>query len=320
MKKATKAWLIAAAALIVTGCALFAGVMTTIGWNFTKLSTVKYETNVHEVDRPFSAIAVTTDTADVAFVLSDDGRCRVECREEENARHTVTVEGDTLTVRGEDQRPWYDHVGISLGATKVTVYLPKTEYSALSVFENTGNVDVPQGLTFVDAEISVTTGDVRFFAAAQEKAKIKTSTGDIRVENISAGSLDLSVTTGKVTLSGAACTGDVTVGVSTGKAALTAVSCRDLTSTGATGSLSLDRVTAAGRFSIKRSTGSVKMNGCDAAEISVKTGTGDVTGTLLTGKVFITATGTGRVDVPQTTTGGRCEIVTGTGDIRIQIG
>lgn len=320
MKKATKAWLIAAAALIVTGCALFAGVMTTIGWNFTKLSTVKYETNVHEVDRPFSAIAVTTDTADVAFVLSDDGRCRVECREEENARHTVTVEGDTLTVKREDQRPWYDHVEISLGATKVTVYLPKTEYSALSVFENTGNVDVPQGLTFVDAEISVTTGDVRFFAAAQEKAKIKTSTGDIRVENISAGSLDLSVTTGKVTLSGAACTGDVTVGVSTGKAALTAVSCRDLTSTGATGSLSLDRVTATGRFSIKRSTGSVKMNGCDAAEISVKTGTGDVTGTLLTGKVFITATGTGRVDVPQTTTGGRCEIVTGTGDIRIQIG
>lgn len=320
MKKATKAWLIAAAALIVTGCALFAGVMTTIGWNFTKLSTAKYETNVHEVDRPFSAIAVTTDTADVAFVLSDDGRCRVECREEENARHTVTVEGDTLTVKREDQRPWYDHVGISLGATKVTVYLPKTEYSALSVFENIGNVDVPQGLTFVDAEISVTTGDVRFFAAAQEKAKIKTSTGDIRVENISAGSLDLSVTTGKVTLSGAACTGDVTVGVSTGKAALTAVSCRDLTSTGATGSLSLDRVTATGRFSIKRSTGSVKMNGCDAAEISVKTGTGDVTGTLLTGKVFITATGTGRVDVPQTTTGGRCEIVTGTGDIRIQIG
>ena len=320
MKKATKAWLIAAAALIVTGCALFAGVMTTIGWNFTKLSTIKYETNVHEVDRPFSAIAVTTDTADVAFVLSDDGRCRVECREEENARHTVTVEGDTLTVKREDQRPWYDHVGISLGATKVTVYLPKTEYSARSVFENTGNVDIPQGLTFVDAEISVTTGDVRFFAAAQEKAKIKTSTGDIRVENISAGSLDLSVTTGKVTLSGAACTGDVTVGVSTGKAALTAVSCRDLTSTGATGSLSLDRVTATGRFSIKRSTGSVKMNGCDAAEISVKTGTGDVTGTLLTDKVFITATGTGRVDVPQTTTGGRCEIVTGTGDIRIQIG
>lgn len=203
MKKATKAWLIAAAALIVTGCALFAGVMTTIGWNFTKLSTIKYETNVHEVDRPFSAIAVTTDTADVAFVLSDDGHCRVECREEENARHTVTVEGDTLTVKREDQRPWYDHVGISLGATKVTVYLPKTEYSALFVFENTGNIDVPQGLTFVDAEISVTTGDVRFFAAAQEKAKIKTSTGDIRVENISAGSLDLSVTTGKVTLSGA---------------------------------------------------------------------------------------------------------------------
>ena len=57
----------------------------------------------------------------------------------------------------------------------------------------------------------------------------------------------------------------------------------------------------------------------DAEAIFVQTDTGDVTGSLLTEKVFSTRTGTGRVSVPQSVTGGRCEISTDTGDIRIEI-
>ena len=73
------------------------------------------------------------------------------------------------------------------------------------------------------------------------------------------------------------------------------------------------------RFSIERSTGDVQLNGCDADEIYVKTDTGDVSGNLLTEKVFFAETDTGDIDVPRTNAGGRCEIITDTGDIRIQI-
>jgi len=45
--------------------------------------------------------------------------------------------------------------------------------------------------------------------------------------------------------------------------------------------------------------------------------TGSVTGTILTEKVFLAKSGTGRVSVPQTVSGGICEIVTGTGGIEI---
>lgn len=67
-------------------------------------------------------------------------------------------------------------------------------------------------------------------------------------------------------------------------------------------------------------TGNVAFDGADAAEISVKTNTGDVTGSLLTGKVFVVQTDTGAVDVPKTAAGGRCEIETDAGDIRIRTG
>ena len=51
----------------------------------------------------------------------------------------------------------------------------------------------------------------------------------------------------------------------------------------------------------------------------IVTDTGDVTGTFLSDKVFIYKTDTGDVDLPRTQSGGRCDITTDTGDIRISI-
>ena len=62
----------------------------------------------------------------------------------------------------------------------------------------------------------------------------------------------------------------------------------------------------------------MKFDSSDAAEIYVRTSTGDVAGSLLTDKVFMTQTDTGNVGVPQTITGGKCEIHTDTGDIQIK--
>lgn len=319
MKKSTKAWLITAASLILIGCILFAGVMSTLGWDFAKLSTVRFETNTHDVTEPFGNISLVTDTANIVFALSNDGKCSVECYEEENAKHSVTVENGTLTVKVNEQKSLYDYIGFYFGSPKITVYLPNTEHSTLSVKDGTGNVEIPRGFTFESADISLSTGDVDFSAAARKEVKIKTSTGNISAKDTSAGDLDLAVATGKITVSGVTCTGDITVGVSTGETDLADVSCKNIISDGTTGRIFLNRVIAENKLSIKRSTGNVKFKGCDAAELYVKTSTGDVTGSLLTDKVFITETGTGRIDVPETSVGGRCEIKTDTGDIEIKI-
>ena len=81
----------------------------------------------------------------------------------------------------------------------------------------------------------------------------------------------------------------------------------------------MNNVIAAEKFSIKRSTGDVKFNSCDATEIYVKTDTGDVSGSLLSNKVFFTNTDTGDVEIPKTMDGGKCEIITDTGDIKITV-
>ena len=319
MKKTTKVWLAIAGVLVLVGCIIFAGVMTMLKWDFTKLSTVKYETNVYEIAEAFCDISITTDTADVRFVPSGDGKCTVECYEAENAKHSVAVENGTLTIKINDSKPWYVYIGFCFSSPRITVYLPQAEYAALSVCASAGDVEIPKDFAFARADISLTTGNAGVYASASESIQIKTSMGNIRVENVSAGSLDLSTATGGVTVSGIDCRDDLSVAVSTGEARLTGLSCRNVISTGTTGSVLLKDVIAANRFSIERSTGDVKFTRCDAAEIFVKTNTGNVTGSLLTDKVFLTDTDTGSVTVPKTAAGGRCEIETDTGNIKIEI-
>lgn len=319
MSSKTKIWLTVGALSVLLGCIIFGGAMSVIKWDFTKLSTNKYETNNYEINEAFSSVSVNTDTADVSFLPSENSKCSVECYEQKNVKHTVTVKDGVLVIDIVDARKWYEYIGINFGTQKITVYLPSGEYGALSVKSDTGDVKIPKDFAFESIEFSASTGDITNYASASQTVKIKTTTGRIKLENVSATSIDLSVSTGDVAVSGVTCEGDLSITVSTGKTKLTDVACKNLISGGNTGDISLKNVIATEKLSIERSTGDVNFEGCDAAEIFVITDTGDVRGSLLSEKVFIVNTDTGRKDVPDTITGGRCEITTDTGDVKITI-
>ena len=309
---------IIAGILIVLGIVLFVAVMASNSWDISKLSTEKFQTNTYTIAEDFQNISVRTDTADVAFVLSEDSICKVECYEQEKMRHLVTAKDGTLDISNGDTRKWYEHITFfSFGAPKITVYLPQAESGQLRVKNDTGAVELPKDFRFESVDIAVSTGHVTCYASADGKIKIKTTTGDILAQGINADAVELSVTTGKVQADSVACQGDVSLRVSTGKAKLTDVQCKNLHSEGSTGDLQLQNVIAKETFSIERSTGDVKLDRCDAAEIEIETDTGNITGSLLSPKVFRTETDTGRVDVPKSTTGGLCHIETDTGHIKI---
>ena len=317
MSKTTKLWLIIAVSLVLSGCIIFGGVMNVFKWDFTKLSTQKYETNRYKINEAYKNISIVTDTADVVFALSEARESSVVCYEHKNAKHSVAIKDDSLVIEVVDTRKWYEHIGLNFGTPKITVCIPQSEYGVLLVNGSTGDVEIPKEFKFKSIDITESTGKVTSNASVSDALKIKTSTGNIRVANVSAGALDLSVSTGGVHVANVSCKGDIKINVSTGKTKITDTKCKSVTSRGNTGDISLKNVIATEKFSIERSTGDVKFDGSDAGEIFVKTDTGDVRGSLLTDKVFITQTDTGRVDVPKTVTGGRCEITTDTGDIKI---
>ena len=274
-------WLIIAFSLILIGCIVFGGVMMALDWDFSKLSTEKYATNEYTFSEEIQNISIMTNTADITVIPCESETSRIVCYEQQNLLHTVTVADGTLSIRLNDSRKWYDYIGIGFSTPKITLYIPQKEYNKIS---------------------------------------LKASTSDIHMECLHAEGMDLAVTTGDITVSNTTCLKDVKIQVSTGKTNLSDLWCQNLFTDGDTGDITLKNVIAAEKFDIERTTGDVKFESCDAGEISVETDTGNVTGSLRTEKIFIAETDTGCVDVPHCITGGKCEIETDTGNIKITVG
>ena len=281
MAKRKKGWLIGATVLIATGMIIFVIVMSLNNWDFRKLSTVEYHSGIYYISEEFIDVYVKTNIADVNFEISENGECEVTVYEQENMRHTVEVKDGVLTINVVDNRKWYEHIGIAMGSPKITIYLPEKDY-----------VSVMQ---------------------------VKTSTGDISIKDMSVELIECKTSTGDINISNVTCVDSIKTKVSTGDIKITDTTCDKFSSDGSTGDISMKNLIAADIISIERDTGDVKFNGCDGGEIFVETDTGDITGTLLTDKVFYAETDTGKVDLPKISTGGRCELESDTGDIKISI-
>ena len=315
-----KGLLITAVVLVAVGLLIFGIVLVATNFNLAKLDSAKYETNTHTPEGDFESIEIQTDEADVSFYLSEDGEVRVVCFEPEKVKHEVLVENGTLKITSVDTRKWSDRVTFfSSKSPSVKVYLPKEAYASLSVTSSTGDVTVPDGFSFGDVSVTVSTGRVLMEASSSGSMKITASTGDIRLTGVFAKQMDLSVSTGRIHAQDIEVEGAFSVKTSTGKTVLTDVKCQTLFTKGSTGDLILKNTVASDSFTIERNTGDVYFENSDAPEISVKTSTGDVTGTLRTEKIFRTETSTGRIKVPDTVSGGVCRITTSTGDIKIEI-
>lgn len=317
MKRGTKVWLWIAGGLVLLGVILLLAALALNQWDFSALGGVKLETRTVDIVEAFENISIVTDTEDLVFLPSDDGTSRAVLYEEKDTTHLVSVENGTLRIETVDNRGW--RFSLFSPTPKVTLYLSQNDYAALAIEETTGEISIPRDFTFGSVDIQASTGNIECAASSAGEVQLRASTGNIRVENCSVGALKLSVSTGRVDVSAVACAGDADVRVSTGDTNLTDVTCRCFTSDGSTGDMTLKNVIASDKLSVERSTGDLRLEQCDAAELEIRTDTGDVTGSLRSAKVFVVRSDTGRIEVPETTTGGKCKITTDTGDIRIVI-
>lgn len=320
MKTINKIWPIVAALLTVLGALIFTLALSLQRWDIKKLSNDKLVENTREINDNFENLSININTADIKFLPSETQNTQIICKEYEKEIHTIEVTDNTLKICVNDQRHWTDYISFfSFETPKIMVYLPKEEYLSLKIDTDTGDVEIPKNFNFMDINIKGSTADVKCLASAEKGIKIALSTGDIFLSEIDAENLDLAVSTGDIIAQSINCSGNIAAKVTTGKTNFKNVTCKNLVSEGDTGDMSLKDVLAEGKFDIVRDTGDIKLTDCDAAEIKIETDTGDIRGTLKTPKIFLTATNTGRVDIPESIEGGKCKLTTDTGDIKIMI-
>jgi hypothetical protein len=307
-----KAMIIIASILLGAGLLIFIGGLLLGGG----LKPVQFETKTYPVTEPVTGIRLDTHKTDVLILPSPDGTLLVSAAEAERIHHTVTVQDGTLRIETVDERTWFDMLFPTHGVQMI-VYLPETSYQSLSAECRTGEVEIAKDFVFDSIDIKNSTGSVKCAASANGRMKIEASTGDITLENVRAEELWLAVSTGGITVNGAEIQKGALLTVSTGRLEIDGLSCESLTTTGSTGRVTLQNVGIEHALWIERGTGDVTLENVGAETVTVHTGTGDVTASLRSEMYFVTETSTGKVSVPDTHGGGRCEIKTSTGDITV---
>ena len=178
--------------------------------------TVKLETNEYEIKETFKDIKIFTDTADIDFVLSENLNTLIICEEHKNIKHTVNIKENTLLIEVDDNRKWYEHIGSS--TSKITVYLPKSEYGELIMESDTGNIHI-ENINANKLDLSTSTGNLKIVntkcknlfsesdtgnillknVIASEKFKIETDTGNVKFKDSDASDIFVKTDTGNVT-------------------------------------------------------------------------------------------------------------------------
>ena len=140
-------------------------------------------------------------------------------------------------------------------------------------------ISLPAG-TYELLQAELSTGELVLSGVQTKRLSAHGSTGNIRLSDMAPETVDVSVSTGRIELTNVVCSGDLRA---------------------------------------KSTTGDIRLTDVDGANLYLSASTGDIRGTIRTEKVFSAHASTGKVVVPATTAGGRCEAETSTGDIRLSI-
>ncbi len=317
MTKKTKGLFLIGGLLILVGLTISLIVLINNKFDFSKFDNSSYISNTHELNDSFSDIVINSNTADIEFIYSLDELNKVECFESEKEIHSVTVSNNKLEINVTNNRKWYDYIGFNFKTPKIKIYLNQFLYNSLVITEDTGNINIPDEFNFTSINIKASTGNVTCFADSLELTKIDLSTGNVLLNHVQSKNIEINTSTGDIHLSNIV-SSNMTLNLSTGNTILNNINTDNLVTSASTGDIIFNNVIGI-KFMIERSTGDVTFNKSDADEIYIKTDTGDITGTLLTNKIFKYDSDTGDVKLPSVMSGGKCQIETDTGDIKISV-
>lgn len=266
---------------------------------FEKAGAMTFEKKTYFVTEEFSGVSVVGQSYDVKILPAESEESKAVCSENEKMYCAVSVSEGVLKIESRDERKWYERVGFFSQTPEITVYLPSGEYRDLTVEATSGKITVAPSFTFATARIKNLSGGVDFRAAVTDELSATTSSGGICLANASPAKLDLNAASGGITVENVNGDADLNVTASSGSVKLTEVICKTI--------------------AVKTLSGGIRLDRCDADTLSLEATSGSVRGTLLTEKVFIANTSSGSISVPSTSSGGRCEVRTTSGSIKLEI-
>ncbi len=330
--------MIVALVLIVLGAAITALAFAVGG----KLE--EYQKVTHEAEGAYTSINAKTSIAGIVIKKSENGKTYAVCSETEKLTYSLAVENDILILSEQDNRRWYDNIGISVGEGICTLYLPEGAYNKLYAETSSGKIDCTEAdMRYQSAALITSSGKIKGTLTVSGELQVKSSSGRIEMERCAANTVSVSSSSGVVSLESLTAGASMEVRASSGKIEISDVSAQMLTvgsSSGAieiealtacvslsvtstsgrieiadavpqvltasasSGAIDMEDVTASVRIDADTTSGSITLERCDAGALALQSSSGRISGSLLSGKLFDASSDSGHIDCPPPSEGG----------------
>ena len=319
MKKAVKNALITGGGLVGVGIVCFVvGVAVSGGFDMNSLSAgqIEYEKKTAEFTDSFSAVDIHSISHSVRLMRSADEKTKIEYYDSKDGKITYDIQRKyasadekgkpQLSAVQHDNREWYEHfVFFNFGGPDeekaVTVYLPGNEYDSLSLESISGDIST-------DLPLQI-----------KNNAALNSTSGEINVENITAGSRSVYTSiSGNVTIKNIA-SGDINVSAVSGEVSLENCKAKDgITAGSVSGNVTLAELSAK-HTKTETVSGSVRVQKIDSPEVRINTVSGNISGSMGFGGNYDIQTISGDIEHPSSVSGAaKYTLETKSGDISLK--
>lgn len=329
--------------IIALICLIVGAVLIGAAWVFSNpanMNTVKDSVYEYDIGELPTQINIITTNSRVELRPIEGDKWKVACMDKENLYHTVELIDGVLTVRQiRTERQWSDFIGILNGFQNlsVIVYLPENVYESLSVHTTSGSIKVQEGLIFSNVSLQNASGSVLCNSRVSGALNVKNTSGSVKINGSVGGNLIVKNTSGSVKINNSV-GGDLIVNNTSGSVDIFGgvngalevtngrggIKIKNTNPTRATvkstsGSIDLINVVCRESCTVANTRGSIELEGCDAASFDLRTVSGSIKGSILSGKVFDCHSTRGSLHVPENGDGGTFKARTTSGGIRITI-
>ena len=300
MSKSKKIAIIVAVCLIVVGLIATIPAVIVSEFDFNKLNGIKIVSKTFDVEESFEKIDILSTECDIRIFPSEDESCKVICNQRDDQLSSVEVKDNTLAISQTDNRKWYEYLSFWRGDDiSISIYLPKDEYQSLCIKTASGDVEIPGGFSFFEAELSSSSGDIAFQGNAKSLYVCSTS-GDLSIKNAEADAMSTKSTSGGILLSN--------------------IGAQSLEAESTSGDIILKSAAIDGSLSAKSTSGDINLDSVDAKSLEMSSSSGDIIGSILSAKNFVADTNSGDIDIPTSdSSAGECIISTTSGNIKIKV-
>ena len=170
-----------AAVCTVVGSVTALWALSRMGWRMNELETVTFSEKTTVIDTDFDSIQITDINAHISLYQSQNGECKAVFTETEHLTFDIQNNGGTLTIEQKDDSKWYERFGVIVSDTYyLKLYLPKAQYSELTIESVSGDAELTSGLDFGDINISTVSGEIILDKCDGVTIDIATVSGDVK--------------------------------------------------------------------------------------------------------------------------------------------